>query len=1344
MRVRDSGRVRSGVQGTALALAVIILGWLPPQAEADDTGAGVQGKAVGGSLVSEAQASAEAVSSGREVEATAVRDSYSQTWALADGTFRVDMFSEARWGRDGEGAWQPIDLSLDRRSDGSVGPRVAAAEISFSGSAPVAVDSALATVRVGEQQLALGWPRLTSGALDIAESVRAQVDGDTAVYPDVPLPGVNLRVTASADGFRQVLEIPQELDEASLKSLGQISFPVRARGARLTPGRGGGLTAVGADGQPVFAAPPAAMWDSTGDDRSSDVAEGGSGAATDNGDPVGGEGEPQAVVEPASDPLVGPDVDDQAVALPMRVDTEAGLVTIEPQRMLSENDVEYPVIIDPSIGWGRSEWTMIASRGFERWKFTGHEGVGLCPYSVSAECGGPGLKKRLLFEFGRSTLTGKKVLDATFRITEVYSASCKSSWVDLKLAASGISAGTSWPGPKSVDHLGDRLISAGRGPACDPEQPARDLEFHDNLSGSDAEPDENLTKTIASFANSSRQRITFIVKAKNEKSQNSWKRFKNNANLSVVYVAKPDKPKAVGVVPGARGAGVCSRNPLDPTVVSVVAPVVKATVQVQNPVKKDPVDKLRGVFQVQRYDVDTGKVVGAKWEAIDPASGGITRGTPTQATVTGLDWESGAVYRLRAATRAVWTFRSEPDSEQSGYTPGCFFIVDTEAPNPPTITAGTPYQECTGDRCDAAGEPGVPGTFQIAPGRDEASGVVDTDVTSYVWQLYGRVDEDSSAVNAGTGQVNAAPDGTAVITLSPPGDGLFRLRVQGRDGSKRAGAPSELLFLVASHPGPVAAWSFVSNQGEADASPELVPDTASGGEDNVLRLSAGARLDHRGRRGNLPAERGVDQSLALSDSDSYGYTDGPVTRAGTTFSVSAWAFLGSLESTGTVVSQTSDDEASTGWSLYYSSAYQAWVFNWHWKGADGQTQYARSVAEGVPVAAGVWTHLSGVYDAVANTVQIYVNGRPGPVAVADPAVTDGAVGGSLQVGRVSMTQGSFSAPFAGLVDEVKVWHRALSRWEVEQDSVATIPDEGPATALVASWDVNQVAPAELSAGRLTDVSGYLRPPLVLSATGARIAPVDELMPVLDSGLGEASDVEEVVEGQVESGQDTDIDDSETGVVDAEGGGAEPEVALVLDGSRGYARAEGPVVDETASFTVSTTVALDPAGLRDRPAGYRAQVIGQRLPGETGEPSWALWYQQEGVTDGIPRGAWCFGRYPADPGTSGASPSLACGEVFDVPAVGPDAVVAVTGVFDAVTGTVAVFRGTAIQDAGEVFALSPVGQGAGDLSLGRSWRNGAWGEYLPGLVWQVRVWSGAMSWAQVREMDAGTWDEESAA
>lgn len=52
-------------------------------------------------------------------------------------------------------------------------------------------------------------------------------------------------------------------------------------------------------------------------------------------------------------------------------------------------------------------------------------------------------------------------------------------------------------------------------------------------------------------------------------------------------------------------------------------------------------------------------------------------------------------------------------------------------------------------------------------------------------------------------------------------------------------------------------------------------------------------------------------------------------------------------------------------------------------------------------------------------------------------------------------------------------------------------------------------------------------------------------------------------------------------------------ALTLDGVSGYASVEGPVVDESGSFTVSARV--KPAGqeLATKPIGYRAQVAGQR-------------------------------------------------------------------------------------------------------------------------------------------------------
>lgn len=82
---------------------------------------------------------------------------------------------------------------------------------------------------------------------------------------------------------------------------------------------------------------------------------------------------------------------------------------------------------------------------------------------------------------------------------------------------------------------------------------------------------------------------------------------------------------------------------------------------------------------------------------------------------------------------------------------------------------------------------------------------------------------------------------------------------------------------------------------------------------------------------------------------------------------------------------------------------------------------------------GVWHHLALTWDGDVTTAMLYVDGRPVPITVAGGIEEMPAVSG-LSIGRSSSYLGRFlggaKGTFAGGVDEVRVWDRALSAAEV--------------------------------------------------------------------------------------------------------------------------------------------------------------------------------------------------------------------------------------------------------------------------------------------------------------------------
>ncbi|WP_268249649.1 glycerophosphodiester phosphodiesterase family protein, partial [Streptomyces bluensis] len=170
----------------------------------------------------------------------------------------------------------------------------------------------------------------------------------------------------------------------------------------------------------------------------------------------------------------------------------------------------------------------------------------------------------------------------------------------------------------------------------------------------------------------------------------------------------------------------------------------------------------------------------------------------------------------------------------------------------------------------------------------------------------------------------------------------------------------------------------------------------------------GARLGAAGRNGT---------GLRLNGTSAYAATAGPVVDTTKSFSVSAWVKLDDKDRNHTFLSQAGN--RASGFQLYYSKAYDKWVFNRHTKDAD-DTAIVRSMSTDV-AQTGVWTHLAGVYDASAKKIQLFVNGKP--QAAAD-FTTPWRASGGLQIGRVYY-QGTFQEHFAGTVDAVRVWDRPV-------------------------------------------------------------------------------------------------------------------------------------------------------------------------------------------------------------------------------------------------------------------------------------------------------------------------------
>ncbi|MFF0437486.1 LamG domain-containing protein [Streptomyces sp. NPDC004327] len=998
------------------------------------------------------QALEQAKETGQRVEVQGERGERTSVFANPDGfTFTLEQHSvPIRVAKPG-GGWQTPDATLEKRADGTVGPKAASADMTFSGGAD---NTPLVKIADQGRSMELDW----KGDLPAPE-----LDGANAVYRNV-LPDVDLKVTATVESFQQVLVVktPKAAANPALK---ELTFDLKTDGLAIRKGAAGNLSAVDGNGNTVFRSPPARMWDSAGKPATEPTTDAGAATqlvrtalAADDVQPTPGDPSEQA----ASGTGLAPGQGDNVSRMDVNVTHDSLSVIPDADMLTNTASDDYPLFIDPTVTWGESERTLLRSDGYESYGWgNGSDGQG----QGAGKCGswngyycGPGYVQKLYFEFAPDSLRGKKVLDATFALTEPWAFQCDPRWVDL-VRTDNISSATTWASrPKELDWMVDRYVSAGRGSLCDPNSPDAPIEFNDNPD----ETNENLTPTVQSFAAGQFSRLTLEVRAHDETDASAWKRFKNDAVLRVSYVSYPATPTAVGIVSGS--SSVCSTDVNKPSVVDDPTPALTSTPQTASGGEAGA--KLHAWFRIEALGAD-----GKTWSGsgISSPTGTNFVGDNIKQTVS---WptafpveEDGIKRRFASLTQAFYD--NGTYSQSSGYSNWCYFTVDRTRPKMPNIQFAPPYKPCLdANNCPAAGAPGLEAGFTFGP----ADG--DTNNAYYAYDLTEVAEAPKSPA------WTPLKPGQTKATFTPTAAATYKLTVHAVDTLNRVGADNAVEFKVATGEAPVGRWNFTEGSGVAlDSAP-------TGGASDATLAGDAVRTD-RGRRGLITHDQNgpltpqvVDQGLSLSGAG-YAATDGPVVQTSSSYTVSAWVRLEDGAAYHTVLGQDSSTAGASWYSAFYLS-YRPDSKTWELRtspqegtSGDINNQIVRAKR---PAVIGAWTHLAAVYDSAAGQIKLYVNGEfQGSHAVAPSWSSSGR----FQIGRVSY-DGAYVDQWKGQIDEVAAWQRALFDSEIADEARATLPGGFQAAELVAGW-----SGAGASGTTVTDsASGYGRSLALSGATAS--------------------------------------------------------------------------------------------------------------------------------------------------------------------------------------------------------------------------------------------------------------------
>ena len=210
----------------------------------------------------------------------------------------------------------------------------------------------------------------------------------------------------------------------------------------------------------------------------------------------------------------------------------------------------------------------------------------------------------------------------------------------------------------------------------------------------------------------------------------------------------------------------------------------------------------------------------------------------------------------------------------------------------------------------------------------------------------------------------------------------------------------------------IAVGGLIASYGFEEGSGSTVTDVSGSGNTGTIN---GATWTVSGKYGSALVFNGTSAKVTINDTASLHLT--------TAMTLEAWVNPSTIDSTWRDVIYKGDDNFYlSGCSFYGGVPVAGGRF-----GSSGTNGEAYSTGQ---LALGVWTHVACTYD--GTTIRLYLNGTQ----VASKAQTGNMATSTnpLQIGGDSI----YGQYFAGIIDEVRVYNRALSATEIQQDMITPV------------------------------------------------------------------------------------------------------------------------------------------------------------------------------------------------------------------------------------------------------------------------------------------------------------------